>query len=129
MDSFSTQALVTTAWAFATIGEPAPFLLDLISVLESMGDQDEMLNELNFRMAMQCFAVTGQIVAGFVLLARAKSGWVLSAKEKSYQAFHSLLEACRTANDVDAACRVQDAATQLGLAGLGVVATAHVPGS
>lgn len=65
------QGLVNIAWAFVTVGAPAP-LPDSISVLETMealGTEPELVS---YQMLMQALAATAQIVVGFALITRWK---------------------------------------------------------
>ena len=47
LNEFNEQGLANTAWAFATVGEPAPELLNPISVLDTMEKQGEEIEEFN----------------------------------------------------------------------------------
>eukprot|EP00747_Dinoflagellata_sp_TGD_P104007 gnl/TRDRNA2_/TRDRNA2_169142_c0_seq1.p1 gnl/TRDRNA2_/TRDRNA2_169142_c0~~gnl/TRDRNA2_/TRDRNA2_169142_c0_seq1.p1 ORF type:complete len:101 (-),score=17.47 gnl/TRDRNA2_/TRDRNA2_169142_c0_seq1:64-366(-) len=80
---FAAQDLINAAWAFMTAGTPAPFKLDPLSVLETMESHSSQSLDgygrmLHYRMSMHCLAATGQIVAGFALLARAEASGLLS---------------------------------------------------
>ena len=52
---------------------------------------------LSYHVSMECFAVTGQIVAGFALTAQANSSGLLSHLDNMscYPMFRILMEACR----------------------------------
>ena len=93
------QELANTAWALATAGEPVPAILDPLSVLNSRNDPGEP-QLVHYEMWMQCLAMTGQIVPGFVLLTRVKASGLLShSGGSSYQVFRTLIEACRRIHD------------------------------
>eukprot|EP00747_Dinoflagellata_sp_TGD_P218045 gnl/TRDRNA2_/TRDRNA2_90353_c0_seq1.p1 gnl/TRDRNA2_/TRDRNA2_90353_c0~~gnl/TRDRNA2_/TRDRNA2_90353_c0_seq1.p1 ORF type:complete len:101 (+),score=1.11 gnl/TRDRNA2_/TRDRNA2_90353_c0_seq1:911-1213(+) len=69
-----------------------------------------------YRMIMDCLASTGQITAGFVLLARTEASSSFSdSNETCYPMFRALLEACRLAGDTDGASLVEAALQRLGL--------------
>merc|ERR1712216_830238 len=69
-----------------------------------------------YHMSMQGIVVTGQIVAGFALLARIEARGVLSHVDANcYNLFCTLLEACRMIGDSGGASRVQAWAYHLGL--------------
>eukprot|EP00747_Dinoflagellata_sp_TGD_P137604 gnl/TRDRNA2_/TRDRNA2_175704_c3_seq2.p1 gnl/TRDRNA2_/TRDRNA2_175704_c3~~gnl/TRDRNA2_/TRDRNA2_175704_c3_seq2.p1 ORF type:complete len:121 (-),score=22.72 gnl/TRDRNA2_/TRDRNA2_175704_c3_seq2:104-433(-) len=69
-----------------------------------------------YQMVMECLAATGQIVAGFALLARVEaSGLTSGADENCYKIFHTLCEACCMVGDFAAASWVDARLQQLDL--------------
>ena len=61
LDQFNAQALADTAWAFATAGEPAPAMLNPISVLDFMEARGFKPQLMYYAMSMQGLATNGQI--------------------------------------------------------------------
>merc|ERR1712167_232133 len=72
VDGFNAQELANMAWAFAMVGEPAPALLDPISMLDAVEALGTKLQVVDYRMSMQGLSVASQIETGFALLARAE---------------------------------------------------------
>ena len=117
-----------TIWAFAVSCEPPPLLLDSMSVSETMKAKGVDLQMLYYRMSMQCLAATGEIVAGFALLARVEASGMLSTVggDMSYPIFRVLVEACRTVSHSEGPSRVQATMEQLGSIALAAAAAAPV---
>eukprot|EP00747_Dinoflagellata_sp_TGD_P121146 gnl/TRDRNA2_/TRDRNA2_173385_c5_seq17.p1 gnl/TRDRNA2_/TRDRNA2_173385_c5~~gnl/TRDRNA2_/TRDRNA2_173385_c5_seq17.p1 ORF type:complete len:190 (+),score=17.07 gnl/TRDRNA2_/TRDRNA2_173385_c5_seq17:266-835(+) len=114
------QILPLIVWLFTTTNEPTPAMLlpqgggesYSTSVLHDVTSQRVKLH----KMVMHRLAATGQIVAGFLLLAQAGvSGALSHPDENCYSMFRMLLEACRTAADCESTSRVHEAAQRLGL--------------
>ena len=85
---------------------------------------------MDYQMFVQGFAATGQLEAGFSLLARAESNGLLSHSDESgYTMCHILLQACRSVGDSHVASRVQAVAERLSLIAVSAMATALVQGS
>lgn len=118
LGEFNTQNLANTAWAFAIAGEQAPGLLDPISVLDAIESQSGWGAtpwEVQYQMLIHSLARTGQIKAGFALLARLESNGLLSdADEHCYPMFHMLLETCRAIGDSHGISPVQTSVERLG---------------
>eukprot|EP00747_Dinoflagellata_sp_TGD_P069051 gnl/TRDRNA2_/TRDRNA2_155971_c2_seq1.p2 gnl/TRDRNA2_/TRDRNA2_155971_c2~~gnl/TRDRNA2_/TRDRNA2_155971_c2_seq1.p2 ORF type:complete len:113 (-),score=23.21 gnl/TRDRNA2_/TRDRNA2_155971_c2_seq1:75-413(-) len=72
VSEFTMEDLANTAWVFAAEGQPVPILPDPVRVLELMESQGVKPPVLYYQLSMQYLAMTGQIVAGFVLLRRAR---------------------------------------------------------
>ena len=53
LDKFDAQELANTAWAFATAGEPAPAMLNPISVLDVMEARVSKPQLMYYAMSMQ----------------------------------------------------------------------------
>jgi len=121
MRDFNTQGLANTAWVFAMVSKSGNVLLDPIFALDAMESRGADHQVMRYQMAMHGFAATGQIQAGFVLLARVEANGLLCHSDgKCYVIYHTLLEACRSVGDFKAASRVQMAVDLLSLA-------AHAP--
>eukprot|EP00747_Dinoflagellata_sp_TGD_P122814 gnl/TRDRNA2_/TRDRNA2_173684_c5_seq2.p3 gnl/TRDRNA2_/TRDRNA2_173684_c5~~gnl/TRDRNA2_/TRDRNA2_173684_c5_seq2.p3 ORF type:complete len:120 (-),score=16.93 gnl/TRDRNA2_/TRDRNA2_173684_c5_seq2:24-383(-) len=105
------------AWALGTaVGEPAPILLSPSSVLDEMKSQGAKLELMHYQMMMEWYASSGQIVAGFALLAGVHATGLLSKiDEDPYLVFRPLLEACRAVGDAGCASRLQAAMERLSL--------------
>eukprot|EP00747_Dinoflagellata_sp_TGD_P127548 gnl/TRDRNA2_/TRDRNA2_174420_c18_seq9.p1 gnl/TRDRNA2_/TRDRNA2_174420_c18~~gnl/TRDRNA2_/TRDRNA2_174420_c18_seq9.p1 ORF type:complete len:128 (-),score=16.10 gnl/TRDRNA2_/TRDRNA2_174420_c18_seq9:25-408(-) len=121
------QHLANTAFAFATAGQMAPTMLDVFSLVDSAEIQGAE-NELTvYQQSMQCFGRTGQIAAGFALLARAEARGLLSSSEEGcYSMLHTLFEACRAIDDSMGTLRLQAVMKRLGLIALVPVVTVLV---
>ena len=129
LDQFNSQQLANTAWAFATVGAPAPALLDPISVLDVMEAQGCKPQLMDYAMSMQGLCTMGQIEAGFSLLERAEAKGLLSdSSNEGYQMLHILIQACRFIGDFNSVSRAQAVLDRLGLTALAPVATAVVQG-
>ena len=59
-------------------GQPAPALLNPISVLDAIEAQGTRPQVMDYSMSMQGLAKTSQLEAGFALLARAEANGLLS---------------------------------------------------
>eukprot|EP00746_Dinoflagellata_sp_MGD_P042736 gnl/MRDRNA2_/MRDRNA2_203590_c0_seq1.p2 gnl/MRDRNA2_/MRDRNA2_203590_c0~~gnl/MRDRNA2_/MRDRNA2_203590_c0_seq1.p2 ORF type:complete len:122 (-),score=22.84 gnl/MRDRNA2_/MRDRNA2_203590_c0_seq1:56-421(-) len=77
-------------------------------------------------MMQQGLAVTNQVEAGFVLLARAEAMGLLANASDSYPLIRTLLEACRLDGDCDGTFQLQAAAERLGLISLVPMSEAYV---
>ena len=116
---FNEQSLANMAWAFATVGEPAPALLMPNKVLYAIESEYAHPPVMCYQMVIECLARTGQVVAGFALLARVEASGLLSnSDEDCYSMIRTLLEACRGVGDPDCASRLQVVAERLGLISL-----------
>ena len=119
MADFDAQELANTAWAFAMTGEPAPALLNPVSVLDLMEVQGSKPQLMHYHMSMQGLATSSQIRAGFALLEKAETcGWLSHCDDHCYPMFHVLAQACRMAGDSNSASRMQAAMDRLGLIAL-----------
>eukprot|EP00747_Dinoflagellata_sp_TGD_P050098 gnl/TRDRNA2_/TRDRNA2_146569_c0_seq1.p1 gnl/TRDRNA2_/TRDRNA2_146569_c0~~gnl/TRDRNA2_/TRDRNA2_146569_c0_seq1.p1 ORF type:complete len:129 (+),score=24.11 gnl/TRDRNA2_/TRDRNA2_146569_c0_seq1:141-527(+) len=113
------------AWVFAMSSEPAPDLLEPTTALRAMESHGMAPQVLGYQMIMECLAVSGQIVAGFALLARVEARQLQSdLDENCYPMLRSLLEVCRSAGHSDGASEMQ--AILLRFAGHGSTAIAPV---
>lgn len=101
--------------------EAAPANLDPLLVLDTIAAQGH-LEAMHVQASMQCLALTGHIVAGFVLLERA-GGLLSRSDENCYLLFHPLLEACRMLGDSYGASGVQAAVDRLALPSLAPMAS------
>eukprot|EP00747_Dinoflagellata_sp_TGD_P136997 gnl/TRDRNA2_/TRDRNA2_175618_c8_seq1.p2 gnl/TRDRNA2_/TRDRNA2_175618_c8~~gnl/TRDRNA2_/TRDRNA2_175618_c8_seq1.p2 ORF type:complete len:148 (-),score=18.44 gnl/TRDRNA2_/TRDRNA2_175618_c8_seq1:35-478(-) len=100
--------------------------LEPSSVLAAISSQSQLLR-MHYQVAMQSLALSGQIVAGFVLLARAESSGLISQWDEScYQVFNTLIEACRLHGDPVVASHVQASLHRLSLIALAPVARSLV---
>ena len=78
LSEFKPQELANTAWAFATSGEPAPSTLNPISVLDAMEEQGAKPQAIEYKLSMHGLGASGQIEAGFALLAQVEANGLLS---------------------------------------------------
>lgn len=86
-----------------------------------------MPDVVTLKALMQGLSASGQVVAGFAVLAQAEaSGSLPPSGEGCFGIFHALLEACRGACDPDSACLVQAAVERLGLGGRSAHAREHM---
>merc|ERR1739848_857185 len=116
MAVFNAQDVANTAWAFAMAGEPAPALLNPVSVLDLIEVQGSKPQLMYHDMSMQGLATSSQIQAGFALLERAETCGLLShCDNHCYPMFHALVQACRMVGDSNSASRVQAAMDRLGM--------------
>lgn len=87
-----------------------------LDAIESQGTQPPVLY---YRMVMECLGTSGEIVAGFALLARVEACGLLSSwDENCYPMFRTLLETCWAIGDSEGASRVLAWVDRLGLEGL-----------
>eukprot|EP00747_Dinoflagellata_sp_TGD_P036129 gnl/TRDRNA2_/TRDRNA2_138289_c0_seq2.p1 gnl/TRDRNA2_/TRDRNA2_138289_c0~~gnl/TRDRNA2_/TRDRNA2_138289_c0_seq2.p1 ORF type:complete len:140 (-),score=9.04 gnl/TRDRNA2_/TRDRNA2_138289_c0_seq2:99-518(-) len=130
MEDFSLVGLPNLACVFARMGMRVPMLLEPTSVLDAIEWRQITPRVVEYQMLMECCAASGQIVAGFALLARAEVRGVLSNPHASwYQTFRSLLETCRVFDDPDGASRVQAMVERFGSIALATVARTLVLGA
>eukprot|EP00747_Dinoflagellata_sp_TGD_P128750 gnl/TRDRNA2_/TRDRNA2_174592_c9_seq16.p1 gnl/TRDRNA2_/TRDRNA2_174592_c9~~gnl/TRDRNA2_/TRDRNA2_174592_c9_seq16.p1 ORF type:complete len:272 (+),score=53.05 gnl/TRDRNA2_/TRDRNA2_174592_c9_seq16:200-1015(+) len=130
LGEFEAQGLANMSWAFATVGQPVPVVLNPISVLDTIEAQHTQPEGMYYNMLMQCVAITGQVAEGFTLLERAQAnGLQTKFAGHCYAMCRTLLETCRVVGDVEGASRVQAAVDRLGLIALAPAATMLVQGS
>ena len=75
---FNMRGLANTSWVFAKVCEPAPTLLEPIAVLHAIESKGTKYQAMCYQLLMECLAATGQIVAGFALLARVEASGLIS---------------------------------------------------
>lgn len=98
---------------------------------ETMKQQGVLPNLATYHALMQVLAATGQVLAGFELLACEEGfGLLFHFEENLYPMFRILLEACRAAGEIESASQVRVMMERLGLQKRVVpVATTFVQGS
>eukprot|EP00747_Dinoflagellata_sp_TGD_P066113 gnl/TRDRNA2_/TRDRNA2_154654_c0_seq1.p1 gnl/TRDRNA2_/TRDRNA2_154654_c0~~gnl/TRDRNA2_/TRDRNA2_154654_c0_seq1.p1 ORF type:complete len:185 (-),score=34.56 gnl/TRDRNA2_/TRDRNA2_154654_c0_seq1:9-563(-) len=118
---FNIQELAVTTWALATMLQPVSALPDLLSALSAVAGSEPQ--PTYYRMSMQAMVATGQIVAGFMLLARLEARGLLSISvDDRYSLLRMLLEACGTAGDFAGASVLRAAVARQSLSALKPVA-------
>eukprot|EP00747_Dinoflagellata_sp_TGD_P108046 gnl/TRDRNA2_/TRDRNA2_170300_c0_seq2.p1 gnl/TRDRNA2_/TRDRNA2_170300_c0~~gnl/TRDRNA2_/TRDRNA2_170300_c0_seq2.p1 ORF type:complete len:107 (+),score=18.93 gnl/TRDRNA2_/TRDRNA2_170300_c0_seq2:144-464(+) len=93
-------------------------MFDPVRIMSTLVSWNITPKGVDFLMLLQCIAATGQIVAGFAMLAQAEATRLISCSDEFYAGLHALLEACRTAGDAMGAHQVQSAVQRLGLIAL-----------
>ncbi len=101
-----------------------------MSVLTAMELQGAKLQVVCYQMLVQCLAITGQIQAGFALLAWAEATGLLSHSDSNwYPMFRMMLEACGMVGESCGTSWVQAVVKRLDLFSLTPVAMVLVQSS